>query len=126
MKLQEKWCFSVNDDNKLLDIFLDFGETMLSAGGEISRVEDSIARMGRAYGATRTNVFIIPSSIELTITFADGDTVTPTRRIRTSPSTDFQKLQATLKKFFEKFFKYIQPMGFSFPLIIRTPAKNKK
>jgi uncharacterized membrane protein YjjP (DUF1212 family) len=94
MKLQEKWCISVNDDNLLLDIFLDFGEAMLGAGGEISRVEDSIARMGRAYGATSTNVFIIPSSIELTITFADGVTVTRTRRIRTSPSTDFEKLQA--------------------------------
>ena len=86
--------FTMNEDNLLLDIFLDFGQVMLSAGGEISRVEDSIARMGVAYGATSTNVFIIPSSIELTITFSDGNTVTRTRRIRTSPSTDFMKLQA--------------------------------
>ena len=57
---------TMHEDNQLLDIFLDFGEAMLSAGGEISRVEDSIARMGVAYGATKTNVFIIPSSIELT------------------------------------------------------------
>lgn len=85
---------TMHEDNQLLDIFLDFGEAMLSAGGEISRVEDSIARMGVAYGATKTNVFIIPSSIELTISFADGNTVTRTRRIRTSPSTDFQKLHA--------------------------------
>lgn len=84
----------MNEDNQLLDIFLDFGEVMLGAGGEISRVEDSIARMGRAYGAVRTSVFIIPSSIELTITFSDGETVTRTRRITSSPSTDFQKLQA--------------------------------
>ena len=67
---------------------------MLGAGGEIGRVEDSISRMGVAYGAIKSNVFIIPSSIELTITFADGNTVTRTRRIRTSPSTDFRKLQA--------------------------------
>ena len=86
--------FAMHEDNLLLDIFLDFGQVMLSAGGEISRVEDSIARMGVAYGATSTNVFIIPSSIELTITFSDGNTVTRTRRIRTSPSTDFEKLQA--------------------------------
>jgi len=84
----------MNEDNLLLDIFLDFGETMLGAGGEISRVEDSIARMCVAYGAVETNVFIIPSSIELTIAFSDGNTVTRTRRIRTSPSTDFRKLQA--------------------------------
>jgi uncharacterized membrane protein YjjP (DUF1212 family) len=86
--------FAMHEDNQLLDIFLDFGQVMLSAGGEISRVEDSIARLGVSYGATSTNVFIIPSSIELTITFSDGNTVTRTRRIRSSPSTDFEKLQA--------------------------------
>ena len=84
----------MSEDNLLLDIFLDFGEAMLGAGGEIGRVEDSISRMGVAYGALRSNVFIIPSSIELTITFADGNTVTRTRRIRSTPSTNFQKLHA--------------------------------
>lgn len=84
----------MNENNLLLDIFLDFGETMLGAGGEISRVEDSISHMGISYGAKKTNVFIIPSSIELTITFADGETVTRTRRIGTSPSIDFRKLQS--------------------------------
>lgn len=83
----------MNEDNQLLDIFLDFGETMLAAGGEISRVEDSISHMGISYGAKKTNVFIIPSSIELTITFADGETVTRTRRIRPGGATDFCKLQ---------------------------------
>ena len=38
--------------SKLLDLFLDFGEAMMSAGGEISRTEDSINRMGKAYGAS--------------------------------------------------------------------------
>ena len=84
----------MSEGNQLLDIFLDFGEAMLGAGGEISRVEDSIAHMGVSYGAKKTNVFIIPSSIELTITFADGETVTRTRRITGSPSTDFDKLQS--------------------------------
>lgn len=84
----------MHEDNQLLDIFLDFGQALLSAGGEISRVEDSIARMCVAYGATSSNVFIIPSSIELTVAFSDGNTVTRTRRIRTSPSTDFDKLEA--------------------------------
>lgn len=83
----------MSEDNLLLDIFLDFGETMLGAGGEISRVEDSISHMGISYGARKTNVFIIPSSIELTITFSDGETVTRTRRISSSGGTDFCKLQ---------------------------------
>ena len=80
--------------SKLLDLFLDFGEAMMSAGGEISRTEDSINRMGKAYGAVKTNVFAITSSIVVTMTFEDGTELTQTRRILTSSSTDFQKLEA--------------------------------
>lgn len=79
--------------NILLDLFLDFGEAMLEAGGEINRVEDSISRMGIAYGAVKTNVFVITSSIVLTMTFADGLEITQTRRIISSGSTDFNKLE---------------------------------
>ena len=79
--------------NILLDLFLDFGEAMLEAGGEINRVEDSISRMGIAYGAVKTNVFVITSSIVLTMTFADGVEITQTRRIISSGSTDFSKLE---------------------------------
>lgn len=78
----------------LIDSFLDFGETMMASGGEIGRIEDSLARMGVAYGAVKTNVFVITSSIELTMTFADGEAVTRTRRINSAGSTDFEKLRA--------------------------------
>ncbi len=76
----------------LIDIFLDFGEAMLSAGGEIGRVEDSLARLGAAYGATKTNVFVITSSIELTLRFADGESITRTCRINRAGGTDFVML----------------------------------
>ena len=79
---------------ELMNLFLDFGEAMMSAGGEISRTEDSIARMGMAYGAIKTNVFAITSSIVVTMTFKDGVQHTQTRRVLTSSSTDFQKLEA--------------------------------
>lgn len=79
--------------SRLMELFLDFGETMMAAGAEIARVEDSLARMGVSYGAVKTNVFVITSSIELTITFDDGASLTRTRRIRTSGGTDFVKLQ---------------------------------
>lgn len=82
----------MNAEKQLLDILLDFGEAMLAAGGEISRVEDSIARMGVSYGAVNTSVFIIPSSIELTMTFPDEQTYTRTRRIRSGGATDYHKL----------------------------------
>ena len=59
------------DYSELMDILLDFGETMMFAGGEIGRIEDSLGRLGAAYGAVKTNVFVITSSIELTLTFAD-------------------------------------------------------
>jgi len=77
----------------LMDILLDFGEAMMDAGGEIGRIEDSLARMGVAYGAVKTNVFVITSSIELTMSFSDGSSYTRTRRILSSGSTDFVKLQ---------------------------------
>lgn len=80
-------------DSKLIDILLDFGENMLGAGAEIARVEDSLGRMGTSCGAVKTSVFVINSSIELTIHFADGETVTRTRRIRSSGTTDFEKLR---------------------------------
>lgn len=82
-----------NFDSELIDILLDFGEAMLGSGAEIARVEDSLSRMGNAYGAEKTNAFVINSSIELTVRFSDGETVTRTRRIRASGGTDFEKLR---------------------------------
>lgn len=82
-----------NSDSELIDILLDFGENMLGAGAEIARVEDSLGRMGTSCGAVKTSVFVINSSIELTVRFADGETVTRTRRIRSAGATDFEKLR---------------------------------
>lgn len=84
---------SYKEFNTLLSLFLDFGEAMLECGGEINRVEDSLVRMGTAYGATKTNVFVITSSIVLTMTFESGEEITQTRRILSSGSTDFDKLE---------------------------------
>lgn len=83
----------LDKDSELIDILLDFGESMMDAGAEIARVEDSLARLGVSYGAVKTNVFVITSSIELTMRFDDGETVTRTRRIRSSGGTDFEKLR---------------------------------
>lgn len=83
----------MSKDSELIDILLDFGEIMLASGAEIARVEDSISRMGNSYGAIRTNAFVINSSIELTISFDDGETVTRTRRILSAGATDFEKLR---------------------------------
>lgn len=79
---------------KLMNVFLDFGEAMMSAGAEISRTEDSVARLGMAYGAVKTDVFAITSSIVVTMTFENGEQHTQTRRISAALNTDFEKLEA--------------------------------
>lgn len=81
-----------NANTKLAEAFLDFGEAMLNAGGEIGRVEDSLDRLSRAYGALHTDVFAITSSIVLTLKFQNGDAVTVSRRIRKGSDFDFEKI----------------------------------
>ena len=74
-----------------LDCVMDIGEGMLVSGAEVHRVEDSIKRMCAAFGAVRTDVFIITSSMVVTIHTADGGIVTQTRRI-TSIGTNIERL----------------------------------
>ena len=56
-----------------LHVFLDMGDALLNSGAEIFRVEDTLNRMGYACGATQMNVFVITSSIVITMEFpGDG------------------------------------------------------
>ncbi|MBQ3579338.1 MAG: threonine/serine exporter family protein [Firmicutes bacterium] len=80
--------------NYFLKLLLDIGEMMLKSGAEVNRVEDSLDRMGRAYGAKGMNTFAITSSIVLTARFGDDSIVTQTRRIEGSGGNDFIKLEA--------------------------------
>ena len=66
---------------------------MLTNGAEVSRVEETLNRMGHAYGATQMNVFAITSSIVVTMVFEEGEEYTQTRRITTPVGTDFFKLE---------------------------------
>lgn len=77
--------------SELLHLFLDIGEAIHCAGGEINRVEDTISRLGAAYGADRTDVFAITSHLEVTMTFGDIE-LTRTRRI-VAGSTDLYRLE---------------------------------
>ncbi len=69
------------------------GEALISSGAEISRVEDTLNRVGYAYGASNMNVFVITSSIVITIEMPDGQLRTHTRRIKNANGTDFTKLE---------------------------------
>ena len=75
----------------LLDCIMDIGEEMLFSGAEVHRVEDSVVRMCTALGAVRTDVFIITSSMVVTVHTSDGNTHTQTRRI-TNSAMDFERL----------------------------------
>ena len=70
---------------------MNVGEAMLLSGAEVHRVEDSLYRICSAFGAERTDVFIITSSMIVTVHTKDGEIFTQTRRI-TSSGTDFEKL----------------------------------
>ena len=52
---------------KVLKYAMEIGECMLVSGAGVSRVEDTISRICKAYGAKEANVFSITSSIVTTI-----------------------------------------------------------
>jgi len=82
-----------NQENRLMELFLDFGEAMLGAGAEIGRVESSLSYLCSAFGALRSDVFAITSSIVLTVQFAPQQDLTRSRRIVSSGGTDYEKLR---------------------------------
>ena len=76
----------------LLCLALDVGEGMLKNGGEISRVEDTIERICKAYGAVHVEVFSIISFISAAIRMPDGSYSSQLRRIK-STSTNLNTLE---------------------------------
>ena len=67
------------EQSRLLDCLLEMGDLLLDCGAEIGRVEDTLGRMGHAYGAEHVNVFVIPSIISITILFPGTEAITETR-----------------------------------------------
>lgn len=79
------------------DIFirqlLNIGEAMYKAGGEISRIEDSLHRLGKTYGAKHVSVYAITSSIVLTAEFENDFSITQIRRITQRGAIDCLKME---------------------------------
>ena len=61
------------DYNKIVQGILDIGEAMLQSGAENFRLEDSFYRMCRSYGFKRSDVFVIPSNIQVTVETPEGE-----------------------------------------------------
>ncbi len=70
------------DGDTILGIALDIGEETLKCGGEIQRVEDTVTRICRAYGAESVEVFAITSLIIAEVQMPDGSVVAHTRRVK--------------------------------------------
>lgn len=80
------------DYNQLLEGICEMGSRLLSCGGEIYRVEDTIHRLGAAYGV-ETEVFVIPNCLIVNIVDEEGHQFTRMRQVKTI-STDLQALEA--------------------------------
>ena len=76
---------------KLLKLTMIISQQMVETGAEINRVEDSINRIGAAYGASRVDIFATTSNIIVSFEGEDGRVLTQTRRIRHT-STDIERL----------------------------------
>lgn len=83
----------MSETEQLLDCIMDLGEQMLICGGEVHWIEESLCTIFQAYGATQTDVFIITSSMVVTIHTENGEAYTQTRRISDAAS-DFEMLHA--------------------------------
>ena len=79
--------------NRVLKCAMDIGEHMLVSGIEAGKVEDSISRICRAYGAFRVDALSITTSIIVTIETPSGEVITQTRRI-TNRTYDFMRIEA--------------------------------
>ncbi len=80
-----------NENTLLVAALLDIGEMLLVSGAEVSRVEDTMERLGKAYRFNRVDIFSITSSIVLTVQAENGEVITQTRRIR-STQVDMEKI----------------------------------
>jgi len=77
---------------ELLNLSAELGYQLMISGAEIYRVEDSAARLLRAYGAPEAEVFAIPNCIILSVTGEDGEPMSCIRRIPPH-GTDIDQLE---------------------------------
>ena len=80
------------DNHALLNLATDLGRRMMECGAEIYRVEDSVLRLMRAYGAQDAQIFAIPNCITLSLMGSDGHPITRLCRI-TTRETDLDQME---------------------------------
>lgn len=81
-----------NKDQRMLSLFVDVGMEMLQNGAEIWRAEETIERMGYAYGAARMDIFSVTNYLAATMTMQDYGEQTVTRRVVIS-GNNFERVE---------------------------------
>ena len=69
---------------ELMEYAVALANRLQSCGAETYRVEETIVRIVNAYGITKVDCFVIPSSIMASIETDDGQIVTKIRRLKSS------------------------------------------
>lgn len=87
-------CYTEQEEETLIATILDIGETLLTSGAEVNRVEDTIRRIGAAYEFKKMDIFTITNLMVLTAHTRTGKVITQTRRI-TSTCVDLEKVART-------------------------------
>lgn len=80
------------DHHSLLNLATELARHMMECGAEIYRVEDSVVRLMRAYGARDAQIFAIPNCITISLTSETGEPVTRLCRVA-SHDTDLDCLE---------------------------------
>ena len=84
--------FRREDAENLLNLAVEMGYLLMSSGAEIYRVEESVARLLRAWELDTAEVFAIPSCLIVSAVLPDGHSVTRMRRIP-AHGTDVELLE---------------------------------
>ena len=79
--------------SQFLCVLIKMGEALQNSGAEVFRVEDTLNRIAAAYGAEEVDIFVITSSIVVTLTMPDLPPQTQTRRLRKSTGNDLLELE---------------------------------
>lgn len=75
---------TLSNTDRMLCLTLDIGEHMLRCGGEIHRIEDTMERICRAYGAAHVEIFVITSLVLAAVRMPDGSYSSQIRRVYAS------------------------------------------
>ena len=76
---------------RLLNCVMEIAKRMIEVGAEIHRVEDSVGRICKAYGASRADIYATTSNMIVSVETAEGAVLTQSRRIKKT-GTDIERL----------------------------------